>query len=373
MKILDDQERKNFAREIKSLGEKAYRAIDRSDFEHLKKIEWVGWLLFLLGLGTSWMGINLFSIVAIALSLMVRWLLMHHISHGGYDKVPGIPKRYTSKGFAVGWRRYLDWFDWIEPKAWSYEHNYLHHYYTGEPLDPDIPERNATLLQKMPLPYFLKYILLTMTAMTWKFTYYAANTLNGLYAKKEKNKEHHYYINQYNFLDFRLRAVRDLWFKCLIPYSVANFILLPCLFLPLGKEAAYFVLLNRIFAEFLTNLHTFIIIVTNHAGEDVFRYSDHYRNKEDFYLRQVIGSVNFTGGNNLKDFFLMYLNYQIEHHVFPDLPMKKYREMAPEFEAVCKKYEVPYIKENVFVRLKKLYQNMSGKTQMKSWSEYAHS
>jgi hypothetical protein len=33
-----------------------------------------------------------------------RWLLMHHVGHRGYDKVPGVPAKYTSKVFARGWR-----------------------------------------------------------------------------------------------------------------------------------------------------------------------------------------------------------------------------------------------------------------------------
>ena len=34
--------------------------------------------------------------------------------HRGYDRVPGAPEERTSRGFAKGKRRFVDWLDWIE-------------------------------------------------------------------------------------------------------------------------------------------------------------------------------------------------------------------------------------------------------------------
>ncbi len=66
-----------------------------------------------------------------------RWTnIAHPVLHRGYDKIPGIPARYTSKGFAQGFRRWLDWADWMDPAAWNHEHNRLHHYNLGEAADP---------------------------------------------------------------------------------------------------------------------------------------------------------------------------------------------------------------------------------------------
>lgn len=356
---------KAFSQEVRALGIKTYQNLEYKDFKHLKKVEFYGRLATFGGLLTAWISVNPVSVVLIAIGIMVRWLLMHHISHGGYDKVPGVPTRYTSKYFAKGYRRFIDWFDWIDPTAWAYEHNFLHHYYTGEPIDPDIPEINSKILRKLKLPLFIKYFLIGVSSLTWKYTYYAANTLNGLESKGKGNLKHIYHINPKNFLNFNKKIVRTLWFKCLLPYGLFNFLLLPMVFYPLGMTAVKFVLINRILAELLINFHTFVIIVTNHAGDDLYRYNDHYQNKDEFYLRQVIGSVNFNGGTNFKDFFLMYLNYQIEHHVFPDLPMNKYREIAPRLQEICLRYEIPYIKESIFSRWKKLYENMAGKNSMK--------
>jgi len=95
----------------------------------------------------------------IALGNVNRWAnIAHPILHGAYDKVPKIPFKYTKDGFASGVRRYIDWFDWIKPDAWIYEHNIMHHYHLGEDDDPDNVEKNLKWLHDAKIPMIFKYI-----------------------------------------------------------------------------------------------------------------------------------------------------------------------------------------------------------------------
>ena len=55
----------------------------------------------------------------------------------------------------------------------------------------------------------------------------------------------------------------------------------------------------------------------------------------------------------------MWLNYQIEHHVFPDLPMRQYRIVQPKLKAICEKYEDPYAQGGVVSRVKKMIDVLS--------------
>ncbi len=52
-------------------------------------------------------------------------------------------------------------------------------------------------------------------------------------------------------------------------------------------------------------------------------------------MRQIRGSSNLTGS---EAFHILsgHLSHQIEHHLFPDIPARRYRQMAPKVEAVCK-------------------------------------
>ena len=55
----------------------------------------------------------------------------------------------------------------------------------------------------------------------------------------------------------------------------------------------------------------------------------------------MLGSANFEGGR-LLHVMSGQLGYQIEHHLFPDLPSNRYPEIAVKVRALCEKYDIPY-------------------------------
>ena len=121
---------------------------------------------------------------------------------------------------------------------------------------------------------------------------------------------------------------------------------------------------NLFLAELLTNVHSFVVIATNHAG-DMYRFRDRCRPYSgSFYLRQVLASVDFWTGSDINDFLHGYLNYQIEHHLWPSLSMLLYKRSQPMVKAICKKHNVPYVQENVFLWVKKTVDIMTGATSM---------
>jgi len=147
-----------------------------------------------------------------------------------------------------------------------------------------------------------------------------------------------------------------------------QFVILPGLFWLVSPWAALSVLVNGLLAELVTNLHTFLVIVTNHAGDDLYRFVTPPRGKGDFYLRQVLGSANFRTGGAVNDFLHGYLNYQIEHHLWPDLPMAAYARAQPRVKALCERHGVPYVQGSVWTRLGKTVRIMVGAETMPVWS-----
>jgi fatty acid desaturase len=152
----------------------------------------------------------------------------------------------------------------------------------------------------------------------------------------------------------------EFWARCVLPYALFRFGLVPALFLPLGTTAWAAVLLNSLLAEIVANAITFFIIGPNHSGDDVHAFDAPPRTKAEFYLHQAAGSVNYRGGRDLSDFLLGHLNYQIEHHFWPDLPLLKYRQAAPRLKAICARHGVPYIEDSVFRRFGKLWAVLMG-------------
>jgi fatty acid desaturase len=347
----------------KSIGKPTWE-----DFSHLKKVEFWGRLSAIIGYATAWIfPLNLLSAFLISIGNISRWAnVAHPVLHGAYDKVPGIPERYTRKGFAVGWRRAIDWLDWIEPAAWDHEHNKLHHYNLGEKNDPDNIELNLRWLRNSNLPMWLRYFILMLFAGVWKIAYYAPNTLK-MTANAERRRRGEPEVDTFLRLDawspFAADGLR-LWMRNFLPYIAFRFILMPLLFLPLGWEAVTNVFLASLLAEMLTNLHSFLVIVPNHSGEDIYRFEEPSDSRGEFYLRQIIGTVNYKTGTNYIDFMHGWLNYQIEHHLFPALPLNQYQEMQSTVKQVCEKHNLPYRQENVFRRLRMTLDLMVGKSNL---------
>ena len=343
-----------FFRELRAIRRDVEAALGEDDIAHLRKIERFGRAATALGLATAWFP-NPVSMAGLALGRSTRWLLMHHIGHRGYDRVPGIPERFTSRVFAAGWRRYVDWADWMMPEAWKYEHNVLHHTHTGELSDPDLIERNTEFLRDSKHPVALKLAAMGFLAISWRFSYYAPNTLKAL-LNRGRNVEGDETPPGYT---------RMLYLQGYLPYVLLHFGAVPALFLPLGPLAAASALVNSLGAEVLTNLHTFIVVGPNHTGDDLYRFDTPARSKAEAAVRQVLGSVNYATGSELVDYAQLWLNYQIEHHLFPDIPMLRYREIQPRVEALCAKYGIPYVQQGVFARVKQMLSIAVGKTSMK--------
>jgi fatty acid desaturase len=371
-----DLDTRAFAHELDAIRARAERDLGPGDLAHLRHVERWGRALSLAGYATAWVAPNPISPVLLGIANASRWTIVaHHVLHKGYDKVPGVPPRLTSSGFAAGSRRLIDWLDWILPEAWKLEHNMLHHFHTGETTDPDLVEENASLVRNADWPLAAKLGVVGFYALTWKFTYYAPNTFQTMRRSKRRKShaaqtagESETYLAAW---DFRTEEGRAFWRQCVLPYGLTRFGAIPLCFAPLGTLAVFNVWLNTLGAELVANLHSFLVIAPNHAGEDLYRFEGSPRDRGEFYLRQVLGSANYETGNGVRDFLYGYLNYQIEHHLFPDLPASAYARIQPEVQAVCERHGVPYVQESLRSRIVKLVDIMIGRKSMRRAAPHA--
>ena len=353
----------------------------QEDFQHLLKLERWGRIATFSGYGLIavvslfelFLGVTgfLFWSVAIVAAILIstgnvsRWAnVTHPILHGAYDKVPNIPERYTRKAFAKGSRRYLDWLDWIKPEAWSYEHNIMHHYHLGEEDDPDCVQRNSKWIHDSKMPMFVRYLMAYAFMGMWKFLYYAPNTLRILDNKKRKEEDKVGITHQE--WNIKKKNGFELWMDYILPYAAIKFIIIPALFIPFGITAVFNALIIVLIAEFLTNVHSFVVIVPNHSADDIYMFDQPHVGQGEFYLRQIMGSVNYNTGGDPRDFMHGWLNYQIEHHLFPSLPLSQYQKMQPKVKEICEKHNIEYRQESVFIRVKKTIDLFVGKTKMLS-------
>jgi len=347
---------------------------DISDFKHLKKIERWGRSSAIIGYLTAWIfPFNIISAFLLSIGNISRWAnVAHPVLHGGYDKIVGVPLRYTKKGFAKYGRRYLDWLDWIEPSSWDYEHNKMHHYHLGELTDPDNVQENMYWLHDMKIPMFLKYMIVIFFSFIWKFAYYAPNTLKLLINQENKRKgkvENDSFLSKEAFSPFTERGWR-LWSEAYLPYLIFNFGIKPLPFLLISPQAYMNGLITFVIAEAITNFHSFLVIVPNHSARDIYSFNSPHRSQGEFYYRQVMGSVNYKTGSDFNDFLHGWLNYQIEHHLFPNLPLSQYQKLQPKIKEFCENNNIPYREDSVWKRLKMSLDLMVGKDKLLIWEDY---
>jgi fatty acid desaturase len=121
-----------------------------------------------------------------------------------------------------------------------------------------------------------------------------------------------------------------------------------------GKDYLFFPLLSgrRWFRTFLANLFAnglrsgwaYIVIVCGHFVDGAEKFTPEAvenETKPEWYLRQMLGSANFTAGPVLR-FMSGNLCYQIEHHLFPDLPSNRLPEISVRVREVLAEYDLPY-------------------------------
>ena len=97
-------------------------------------------------------------------------------------------------------------------------------------------------------------------------------------------------------------------------------------------------------ANLLRNLWTYVVIFCGHFPDGAEKFSAdvlEHETRGEWYLRQMLGAANFKAGPLLA-FSTGNLCYQIEHHLFPDLPSNRYAQIAVRVQALCDKYDLPY-------------------------------
>jgi fatty acid desaturase len=123
---------------------------------------------------------------------------------------------------------------------------------------------------------------------------------------------------------------------------VKDYVVFPALAGPSALPA----LLGSAAANAARNVWSHAIIFCGHFpnGVETFDYTEEDLDDETrggWYVRQLRGSANLDG-SPLFHLMAGNLSFQIEHHLFPDLPSNRYAEIAPRVREICERYGLPY-------------------------------
>ena len=97
-------------------------------------------------------------------------------------------------------------------------------------------------------------------------------------------------------------------------------------------------------ANLTRNLWAYTIIFCGHFPDGAMHFTEEEIEDEtraEWYLRQILGAANFEGGP-LLHIMSGNLGFQIEHHLFPDLPSNRYADISVRVKELCAQYDIPY-------------------------------
>jgi linoleoyl-CoA desaturase len=119
-----------------------------------------------------------------------------------------------------------------------------------------------------------------------------------------------------------------------------EYVFYPALAGPFAPKVAF----GNLLANGIRNVWSYAVIHCGHLTEATHTFTeDDLRNETrgGYYLRQILGSSNIEAGP-LLGILTGHLSHQIEHHLFPDVPAHRYRQMAPEVRRICEKHGIEY-------------------------------
>ena len=244
--------------------------------------------------------------------------LGHNISHGQWDWMND-PEIHSST-----W----EWDMAGLSSQWQHSHNYRHHVFNNVVgVDDDLgfgvlrvtrdeKWRPTTLMQP------LRAVLLA-AAFEWGVA------LHGLYAVQDRETTD---------------AGRSAHTKALVGKMARqagkDYVLFPAMSWRRWRRT----LGANVVANGLRNAWAYLIIVCGHFADGAEKFTASVledETKPEWYLRQMLGTANFHAGPVLA-FMSGNLCYQIEHHLYPDLPSNRYPEIAERVRALCVAYDLPY-------------------------------
>jgi fatty acid desaturase len=264
-----------------------------------------------IGLGTASLA---------AAKILENMEIGHNVMHGQWDWMQD-PNIHSAT-----W----EWDNVCPADQWRHSHNLVHHTWTNViGRDRDVGYDISRVSEKQPWrPAYLAqplYSLLSALLFEWGVA------LHDIDLSRVRRGEETAADLRRQLAAIGRKAGRQV---------VKDYLLWPLLagpfFLP--------VLLANATANLVRNLWSFAIIYCGHFPDGAHFFTEAEvagETRAGWYLRQVLGSCNISGG---RLFHLMSgnLSHQIEHHLFPDMPSNRYREVAPRVRALCARHGIPY-------------------------------
>jgi linoleoyl-CoA desaturase len=250
------------------------------------------------------------------LEMILNFTIMHDASHYALFKNP--------KKNELLCKIFCSWTLW-NGSMWLNHHTIYHHSFTNDYKDPD------TLYSK---PFYRKLSygkhLLNKKNKYFKiWVFIITSIIPGLWLGQVIS-----YFTWYlrgNLWRMKLPKIKLKYYEKII-YIIRFYLILFGLYKNMFSMILYVVGINLTYS---------INIYGNHDTIETFINSEKNKNITDWGAKQVIESGNFSG--ELLCFFFGGINYQIEHHLFPNIHHSHYPKISKIVKETCKDFDIEYI------------------------------
>jgi len=281
-------------------------------------------ILILLIPMNGWIAMLLSAIMGLGMA-GVGMCVMHDALHGSYSHNEWVNK-------ILGWTMYILGSNVFN---WKIQHNVLHHAYTNiEGYDHDIDSRgplrlseNAPLHKIHKYQYihaFFLYGFITISKLVKDFSQLIEFTKLGLTKQHAHNPTMEY--------------VKMVIFK--IMYLVL-FVGLPIIF---TEFSWYQVILGFFIMHFTGGCVLSTIFQMAHVVEGAEQLNPNVDGniENDWVVHELRTTSNFARNNLFLNWYIGGLNFQIEHHLFPNICHIHYRKISPIVEKTANEFGYDY-------------------------------
>jgi linoleoyl-CoA desaturase len=279
---------------------------------------WAIWGLFLvMGLGLAGIGLS----------------VMHDANHGGYSNKSWVNNMLGLSLNLVGGNAF----------NWKVQHNVLHHTYTNiHDVDEDISPRGV--LRMTPygpwkamhrFQYLYAWFFYGLLTLVWvvvkDFVRIIRYQKDGMIKKQKAN-----YATEWAIL----LASKAIY--------VGYIIVLPSFLLPI---AWWQVLIGFVAMHYVGGFILAIIFQPAHVidGTEYPLPDSEGKMENSWAIHQLLTTTNFANNNRILNWYVGGLNFQVEHHLFPNICHVHYRKLSPIVKKTAEEFGIPYKSEPTFI------------------------
>lgn len=292
----------------------------------------VPYVLILTIAESAWFSLLLWSIAGFGMA-GIGLSVMHDANHGSYSKYNVVNKSLGYLANLVGG----------SDLNWRIQHNVLHHTYTNvDGMDEDIDvdglmrfSPNQERLKAHKYQHFYAWFLYGLLTINWFF------------------RKDYQQIARYNSMG--LLATQNISYKKGLSIIIVTKLIYAFLFIALpiwvAPSAWYISLIGFFLMQVIAGFVLSVIFQTAHViPSSDFPVPDESGNVEaDWAVNQLYNTANFAPKARILSWYVGGLNYQVEHHLFPNICHVHYKEISKIVKQTAIEYNLPYYSYATFL------------------------